>query len=256
MASALIGYSGFVGGNLRSQQSFDDFYNSGNIAAIAGKRYERIVCAGVPAAKWIANREPEQDRENIERLAGCLESVEAGKFILISTVDVYPDPVGVDEGSDIDIGRCQPYGKHRLWLERFVAGRFNSFIIRLPGLFGRGLKKNIIYDFLHANNLEQINPNGQYQFYYLEHLSRDIDTGLRHGLELLNVTSEPTRVGEVARICLGHEFENAMDAPAARYDFHSRHAALFGGHDGYLYDKAQVLADLGEFVAREGMPAS
>jgi len=251
MTGALIGYTGFVGGNLQSQQSFEDLYNSSNIDTIAGKRYEYVVCAGVPAAKWIANREPEKDRQNIEHLARCIETVDAGKLILISTVDVYPVPVDVDEESVIDIESCQPYGKHRLWLEQFVASRFDTFIVRLPGLFGHGLKKNIIYDFLHANNLEQINPKGQFQFYYLEHLTRDIDIGLRNHLKVLNVTSEPTSVSEVARVCLDHEFENDMDAPGARYDFRSRHAALFGGHDGYLYDREQVLADLREFVARE-----
>ena len=61
MATALIGYTGFVGGNLMRQQHFDAWYNSTNIHTIDGKNYSLVVCAGVPAAKWIANREPVQD---------------------------------------------------------------------------------------------------------------------------------------------------------------------------------------------------
>lgn len=251
VTSALIGHTGFVGSNLLSQQSFDDCYNTKNIDAIDGKHYELVVCAGVPAAKWIANREPDKDRENIERLIRHFASIKADKFILISTVDVYPVPVDVDEGSPIDAEVCEPYGKHRLQLERYVTSQFDAFIVRLPGLFGSGLKKNVIYDFLHENNLDQINPRGMFQFYSLEHLAHDIRIGRQNDLKLLNTTSEPTSVAEVARVCLGHEFTNDVKKPAARYDYRSRYAHLFGGHDGYLYSKEQVLSDLRKFVARE-----
>jgi nucleoside-diphosphate-sugar epimerase len=180
-----------------------------------------------------------------------LGTIKAKKFILVSTVDVYPVPVEVDEDSPIDMEECQPYGKHRLQLEQFIADRFDSLIVRLPGLFGKGLKKNVIYDFLNDNNLDQVNVNGVFQFYSLEHLTHDIETGLKNGLKMLNITTEPTSVSEIAPICLGHEFENGIDAQGARYDYRSRYAELFGGRDGYLYSKQQVLADLTEFVAEQ-----
>ena len=72
MSRALIGHTGFVGGNLRAQTDFTDFYNSKNIDSIAGRSFELVVCAGAPAAKWIANREPEQDRAALQRLMGPL----------------------------------------------------------------------------------------------------------------------------------------------------------------------------------------
>lgn len=249
VASALIGYTGFVGSNLLSQQSFTDCFNSRNIDRIRGKEYEYVICAGVPAAKWIANREPVKDLENIERLSGHLGRVRTERFVLISTVDVYPVPVDVDESSPIDIEACQPYGKHRLQLEQFVASRFDSFVVRLPGLFGKGLKKNVIYDFLHDNNLNQINPRSAFQFYSLKHLSRDIEIGLQNNLRVLNITSEPTSVAAVARVCLNHEFVSQIDTPPALYDYRSRYAHLFGGQNGYLYSKDAVLADLEQFVA-------
>lgn len=251
MSRALIGYTGFVGSNLLRQQHFDDCYNSANIAAINGQRYDVVICAGVPAAKWIANREPVRDRANIQGLMTHLAAVEADRFVLISTVDVYPLPVGVDEESAIDIEKCEPYGKHRLELEYFVADRFDTCIVRLPGLFGKGLKKNIIYDFLHDNNVNLINPNGVFQFYSLKHLTHDIDVALENNLKILNITSEPVSVMEVAQVCLGQPFTNTVDQPAARYDYRSLHAHLFGGHDGYLYSKHKVLADLRGYVNEE-----
>jgi nucleoside-diphosphate-sugar epimerase len=249
MTNALIGHTGFVGSNLLRQQQFDDCYNSTNIDTIEVKDYNLVVCAGTPAAKWIANREPAKDRENIQQLTRHLAAVKAGKFVLISTVDVYPVPLGVDEESLVDMEKCEPYGKHRLELEHFVADRFDACIVRLPGLFGTGLKKNVIYDLLHDNNLNLINPRGVFQFYSLEHLTRDINVALQSNLKVINITSEPVSVAEVAYVCLEHEFANDIDGPAARYDYLSRYAHLFGGHNGYLYSKQQVLADLQAYVS-------
>ena len=248
MTSALIGYTGFVGSNLLQQGTFEDCYNSKNIHEIDGNHYDRIVCAGVPAAKWIANREPVEDRNNIDRLCKHLAAARTERFILISTVDVYPAPIDVDENSGIDIAACQPYGKHRLELEQFLAERFNTTIIRLPGLFGQGLKKNVIYDFLNDNETDKINMRGVFQFYSLDHLTRDIGIAVDNGIDVLNIATEPTSVAEVARVCLGEDFSNSVDAPAARYDYRSCHAHLFGGNNGYLYSKTQVLEDLGRYV--------
>ena len=116
MSKAIIGYTGFVGANLVKQQSFDDFFNSSNIDQIAGKRYDQIICAGVSAVKWLANREPVKDRENIQSLITHLKQVKTDKLILISTVDVYPVPIDVDENTVINSEDCEPYGKHRLEL--------------------------------------------------------------------------------------------------------------------------------------------
>jgi nucleoside-diphosphate-sugar epimerase len=248
MTRALIGHTGFVGGNLKSQQAFDDFYNSKNISDINGKHYDALICAGVSAVKWMANSEPEKDRQHLDKLIKHLKTVTVDKFILISTVDVYPNPVNVDENSAIDLAECHPYGKHRIELEKYVNDHFDALIVRLPGLFGNGLKKNIIYDFLNDNNIEQINPNGRFQFYYLEHLSKDINIALKNNLKLVNITTEPTNVSDVAKICLGKNFESGIDAPGALYDYKTIHASLYGGENGYMYDKQQVLSDLKRYV--------
>lgn len=250
MTKALIGHTGFVGSNLLNQQTFDDCYNSSNIEQIDNKKYKQVFCAGVSAAKWIANLNPAQDRENIQRLIKSLKTITVEKFILISTVDVYPSPINVDEKSSILREQCQPYGKHRLELENYIKNEFDSLIIRLPGLFGSGLRKNIIYDFLNNNNIEQINPKGVFQFYCLDHLSNDIENALKNNLNLLNISSEPTSVQEIAKICLREELSNGINDPGAKYDYKSCYAQLYGGENGYLYSKEQVLLDLQEYVSR------
>ena len=84
MTKALIGYTRFVGSNLLRQQHFDDCYNSANIDTIDGKSFNMVVCAGVPAEKWIANREPIKDRQNIQQLTRHMQTIEADKFVLIN----------------------------------------------------------------------------------------------------------------------------------------------------------------------------
>ena len=51
--TALIGNTGFVGGNLLRQQPFDALFNSKNIDDIAGRSFDLVVCAGVRAEKWL-----------------------------------------------------------------------------------------------------------------------------------------------------------------------------------------------------------
>ena len=246
--SALIGYTGLVGGTLHRTTSFDALYNSTNIEEIAGRTFDTIVCAGAPAEKWKANQNPEQDRQTIGRLTAALSQARAARVILISTTDVYPSPIGVDEETNLDDAHGAPYGQHRLELERFVTARFDTLVIRLPSLFGRGLKKNIVYDLIHDNQVDRVHADGVFQFYGLHNLSRDLRIALDAGLKLVNFATEPVSVREVARHAFDREFDNRPPGTPLRYDMRSRHAPLFGGREFYLYDRQTVLAELRDFV--------
>ncbi|HEY7697361.1 MAG TPA: NAD-dependent epimerase/dehydratase family protein, partial [Vicinamibacteria bacterium] len=246
--SALIGHTGFVGGNALKQRTFDDTYNSSNIEEIEGRRYSLVVCAGAPGAKWRANREPDRDLRSIERLMSSLERVSTEHFVLISTVDVYPNPVGVDEDTEIPEGEGSSYGRHRLLLERFVQSHFPSTVMRLPGLFGSGLKKNVIYDLLHDNQLDAISPESVFQFYPLARLMDDTERVLQSGVSLVNFATEPTSVRTIAVEAFGFDFRNENAPPPVRYDTRTKHAAAFGGRGPYLCDSADVLRYLREFV--------
>lgn len=151
MKSALIGYTGFVGGNLDLQYEFSDKYNSKNINEIVGKSFDFCVCAGVKAQKWVANQNPEQDWNDIQALINLLEQTTISRFVLISTVDVYPYTSNVDEETLIDQSKLQAYGLNRLRLEEWVKKQYaDHLIIRLPGLFGQNIKKNFIHDILYT----------------------------------------------------------------------------------------------------------
>ena len=62
MTDALVGHTGFVGGNLNTQHVFEAKYNSKNIQDIAGMSFDTLVFAGARAEKWWANANAEADR--------------------------------------------------------------------------------------------------------------------------------------------------------------------------------------------------
>jgi nucleoside-diphosphate-sugar epimerase len=249
MTAALIGHTGFVGGNLREQYRFDAYFNSSNIEDIAGADFDLVVCAGAPAAKWKANQDPAGDRACLDRLWKALARVRAREVILISTVDVYGHPDGADE--DVPPSGATPYGLHRLELEQNIAARFDTLVVRLPALFGPGLKKNAIYDLLHDNHIDKIDSRAVFQFYDVRGLWADIQTARRAGLRLVHFATEPTSMAEVARVGFGRAFHNEVVTHPPCYDFRTKHAELFGGTRGYMYTKGQVLARLAYFVAAE-----
>ncbi len=247
--TSLIGHSGFVGGNLLANRSYDFVYRSTDIDTIRGRTFEHVVCSGVQAMKWWANLHPEEDKAGIERLLNPLSEVKTERFTLISTIDVYPAPREVDEDSDIERKGHHAYGLHRLEVEDWVKARFpQSLILRLPGLFGPGLKKNVIFDMMHDNNLDKVHPGGVFQYYDLRRLADDIDKAWQRGIGLLNISSEPLGTAEIRdRFFPGKELGGSGAAPAG-YDMRSKHANMWGGVDGYLYSKEQVIADLGDWL--------
>lgn len=145
----LVGNTGFVGSNLSESTSFDFSFNSKNISDSFGLNPDLLVYSGVRAEKFLANKEPEKDFEIILEAIENIKKINPKEIVLISTVDVYPNPVAVDEDSEIDSDSLQPYGKNRLYLEKWVASNFEKYlIVRLPGLFGKNIKKNFIFDLI------------------------------------------------------------------------------------------------------------
>ncbi len=253
MRKALIGYTGFVGSNLAAQTDFTNLYNSKNIQDIDGKSYDLVVCAGARAEKWRINQEPEKDLTEIDGLIGHLKKVTTKKFVLVSTTDVYKNPNDVDEDTPIETDGLHAYGTNRYHLEQFCRQQFDALIIRLPGLFGPGLKKNVIYDFMHDNNVERIHHAGSFQYYNLARIWSDIQTALDNSLELVNFATEPVMTDEIAEYCFGiKDFTQEPEGVrAGSYNMTSKYADVFGGSKGYFSNKQQVLNDIREFISKE-----
>lgn len=145
---ALVGCTGFVGGNLAAKGNFDGLYHSSNIEEAFGTKPELLIYAGLRAEKFLAEKFPERDLESIENAKENIRKIAPKRIVLISTIEVYDNSFHKTE-SDPAIG-SGAYGKNRVLLEQWVEKEYpDHLIIRLPGLFGKGIKKNFIYDYIH-----------------------------------------------------------------------------------------------------------
>lgn len=250
MLSALIGYTGFIGNNILSQAKFSNLYNSKNIKDIERKSYDLIVSAATTSLKWQANLEPEKDWEVIEKLIDSLKHVQAKFFILISTVDVYPNPQNVNEDTLINPENLtQGYGRNRYKLEKLVVKKFpNTLILRLPQTFGEGLKKNVVFDLIHDNRWDLIHKDNKFQWYNLENIWRDIQIALKNSLKLVNLAVEPLSVEKVAKYTLNLDFTNVTKNPPVNYNMLTKYGYLYGSKTKYLYNKEITLSALKKFI--------
>jgi hypothetical protein len=255
--NAIVGHTGFVGSNLCRQTAFESFFNSSNIQDIAGKTFGTLVFSGAPANKWIANKAPQQDWQNLQQIMALLKTVQVKQLVLISTVDVIPpSDTPQDETVDCTSGSNHAYGAHRLALEQFMRAQFaQTLVVRLPGLFGPGLKKNVIYDLIHDNMLDSINSDSSFQYYDITRLWSDIGLALEHQLDLVHLFTQPIATRQIVQRFFPHKQVGQNPAPQAHYDHRTRHAALFGGNGGWIEPADAVLDRLGDYLKTQGFSA-
>ena len=149
MRKALIGYTGFVGSTLTRTQTYDNLYNSRNIGTLAGTSHDLVICAAAPATMWVANQNPQADKDNLDTLFAALQQARVGHMVLISTIAVFDNAAAGYTETHAAYETEKAYGRHRRELEEKVAGHFpQSHILRLPALFGPGLKKNFVFDLI------------------------------------------------------------------------------------------------------------
>ncbi len=300
----LVGYSGFVGSNICEKHKFDGLYDSKNIQEAYGKNPELLVYSGVPAQKFLANKEPQKDFEVIENAINNIKKINPEEIVLISTIDIYKNPRNVNEDTIVDTVNLQPYGYNRYYLEKWVRENIkNHLIVHLPGLYGKNIKKNFIYDFikiipslltkekynelLEKDNfikdyyVEQENgfykckqldkeeekmlktyfnkigfsalnftdSRGIYQFYPLEFLWKHIEIARKNNLHTLNLATEPVSIAEIYMYITGKSFSNEVSDSIPFYDFRTKNDKIFGGKNGYIFDKEFIEKDIKKFIA-------
>jgi dTDP-4-dehydrorhamnose reductase len=252
MPDALIGCTGYVGTTLLRQRPFAGLFRSTNVHQVGQGEFDRVVCAGAPAQKWLANKDPLADAQKLETLCAALRQLRCRTFVLISTVDVFKDPREVDESSPVDETGLHAYGLHRRRLEKLVQQEFAShLIVRLPGLVGPGLRKNILFDLHNDNQISAIDDQAAYQFYPMVNLAYDIDRALSAKLQLVHLTAPPLRAATVAEQGFGRKLQAKGAQNSAHYDLHTRYAEAFGGSGPYTYDARASLQAIRTYAQSE-----
>lgn len=252
--ACLIGHTGFVGQALARSIRFGCLFNSSDIETIAGRHFSLVACCGLPGAKWAANLDPARDAASVRRLRQALATIQAETFVLISTVDVYPQPVGVDETSSCRDVKNHAYGMHRLEFEDFVLSTFpGAVVLRLPALFGRGLRKNAVFDLLTNRRTDLLNPDSVFQWYDVDRLWRDAGLAFQAGLRIVNLVAEPIPTFRLTNAVFPDARIGGPDVVRVSYDVRTLHGRVFGSSCGYVMDADESLSRMTSFVnaARE-----
>jgi len=155
----LVGSTGFVGGNLCAKHEFTGRCHSADVENFYGSAPDLCVYAGVPAAMFLANADPAADLAVMAAARQNLQKIAPKRLVLISTIAVWADSRRKYEDSPREEDAVLPaYGKNRLQLEDWVREDFpEALIVRLPALYGIGLKKNFLYD-LHTITPAMLRP--------------------------------------------------------------------------------------------------
>ena len=244
----LVGPNGFIGSNLARRSAASAVYGRNDGAKLANSEHEILICAGAPAEKWKANRYPEDDSKNLEVLAQNLSTSRAKTFVLISTIDVLGDGARNVETDDVSLNEKDAYGLNRYKFELDVSAMFeNVLILRLPGMFGPGLKKNLIYDLLNKKDLPNINSNSTFQWFDVRDIWPSILVALREDIKLLHLATEPISVLDLvtrlepSRIT---EFDDSQ-TEVKEYSMKTAFAGVIADREGpYLKSKNEVAAQI------------
>jgi nucleoside-diphosphate-sugar epimerase len=214
MKIALIGCRGFVG------SAFARFFESrsipymgvdrANYSAHAGRNWDVVIHAAANSKKFVADETPLADMEqSLERTTSILRDFPAGKFLLISSVDVYNDlshAKTTNESEAIEPMSLANYGFHKYLSELLVLRHSpHPLIFRLAGMVGPGLKKNPVFDVLNRLPL-RIHPDSRYQFLHTAAVA-EIVWAMHDRLppgDILNVCGHglvsPREIGEMAGV--------------------------------------------------------
>ena len=266
MKNAIVGYTGFVGSNLLQFYKFDYFYNSKNFKEAENETFDTLFFAGIPAVKWYANKNPEQDFDILENIKNILNTVTVKKIILISTIDVYNDVTKqFDEDYVINPDNNHTYGKNRYLFEEYIKNTFNNYnIIRLPALFGKGLKKNIIYDLINNNNVNDIPLHSSFQWYYLDWLKKDIDIILEHDIKVCNLFTEPIHTKEIIKVFnevynIDYQFQLDYlgdETIMKKYDLSTKYNTYFNCNKKYIIEANEIIKSIKEYLLYEKLDKS
>lgn len=258
---AIIGYTGFVGSTYLSQTEHDEFllFNRSNAGIVEDPWVDHLLCAGIDARKWLANKEPVADLAAIEALFAWIGRIRTPRATLISTVDVYGDPRALTESDDPNPSHA--YGANRLRAEALFSQVGDAQrILRLPALFGRGLRKNALKDLLSENgddrpNVRKIHPGGSFQWYDMSRLSADVARSWLFDAPVSNMATAPITMREIvdtffpdARDHVGADIPPSAVAP--RYEINTSHGANFGG-EAWIEPPQETRRRLADFIVDE-----
>ena len=178
----ILGGRGFVGSAITRAASEQGWtvkaVGREDYPEIVGTSWDVVINANGNSKKFLSDREPANEfDQSVRSVAHSLHDIQFGRYVFLSTVDVYPDkanPAHNAETTAIDPMKLSRYGFHKWQAEQLV--RFNApswLILRMAGFVGPGLKKNPIYDLLTGAPL-RVHPDSAYQYQHTATLAATV----------------------------------------------------------------------------------
>ena len=261
---ALVGYTGFVGSNIyvRASNRIEGVYDTQNVEKAYGLEPDVLVFAALRSDKDLAHRAPYDDYERVLEAQRTIKKINPAKLVLISTTDVYKNPVGVDEENSVfavgsekaDKEGIMPYNLNRYYFEAWARKNYSDLLImRLARPYGLNAKDSFLKDFTDESFMKQVDSNSKYQFYPLSRIWEDIQTAIAENLPIVNMTSEPISAGEIYECLAGKDFKPTSGKEASKKvltteDVMTIYADKFGGSGKYICPKSEILGSIKQFV--------
>jgi hypothetical protein len=244
----LIGNTGLVGQTLKENINFDFEYNSKSIQNYSPIDGCDLYLSCLPSTKWLINKDTKTDIETIVEIIKLIGNVKYKNIYLISTIDVYNNsPINVDEDFE-PIFKDFSYGSNRYLFEKMVIRHLsydNVKIFRLPALFSKNIKKNILYDLLNNNNVHMINKNSSFQWYNLNDLVKDInhyDNKYPNDV-IFNLFTEPLKSDEIINLFPLHKNKVTHSDKKIEYNYITKYTST-----GYIKSKDIVLQEIKKLI--------
>jgi hypothetical protein len=242
----LVGDTGLIGNTLKEKIQFDFTYNTRNISTFNDVEYKNatLYLSCLPATKWMVNKNIPLDIININKIIDTISNQKFDRVILFSTIDVYTDtPPLSDENSPIHL-KSLSYGTNRYLFELLVKEFVHTDdlkIFRLPALFSKNIKKNVLYDLIHNNNVDQINRNSAFQWYNLDNLTRDVENLIENynNETSFNLFTEPLDTNDIISLFPHYETITYSSPVKSEYNYKTIHS-----ESGYIMTKEEVLKEI------------
>lgn len=250
----LIGSTGLVGSTLKEAVKFDYEFNSKNLKDLLSLDCNQsdLYLSCLPATKWMVNKKPLEDFNNMVDILSILSTKQYNNIIIYSTIDIYQNQLdNVDETTTPPILSLN-YGSIRLLFEYLIKERlaYNKLsIIRLPALYGKYIKKNVIYDLLNDNNISSIPWNSKFQWYNLDKLVIDTDRIVQKQqgakVQTVNLFTEPIETSTIVELFGLTEKDVDSSSKGAYYN-----CQTIQDPSGFIESKDIVLQQLTDFIKK------
>jgi hypothetical protein len=244
----IIGNTGLVGKTVCETVDFDQKYNTTNIGNFFehSKDGDELFLTCLPATKWMINKNLGNDLSNINQLVNRIARNHYSKITLISTIDVYNDsPLKSNEDYSPNVSKLS-YGNNRYLFELMIRELVKTDdlkIFRLPALFNKHIKKNVLFDLINGNNVEQINGNSSFQWYNLENLMSDVEkySTLYPNETVFNLFTEPIDTMEIVKLFPQYVDKVSHSDIKVKYDYTTK-------HNEYISSKESVLEEIKNLI--------